>query len=296
MTTGNAPAGPQPEGHAPAGQPSVAQPSGHGAEIILDQPLDGNSLYQLRASVAAHAHQAGLPRRRADDLVIAAHELAANVVRHGSGSGRLRIWRHGQMLHCQVTDDGHVEPAGSTGPTWRIEPGHGLWLVRQIADRFSLHPGRGGSAATVSFALNAVAGVQPFTLGEHDEGESTALLVAGQLDFNSADELTGAIERLLAKDPAARIVVDLEGLTFWDAFGLAGLLRAQDKVESSEGAAMVLARVPSQLAAHLRETGLTDRLNISADEQRGRPEAPDQTDAPGRLEAPGQPDAPGRSG
>jgi anti-anti-sigma factor len=153
--------------------------------------------------------------------------------------------------------------------------------VRQLADSFSLHPGRAGSAATVSFVLNPAVGVQPFALGEHDEGASTALQVAGQLDLNSADELTGAIERLLAKDPAARIVVDLEGLTFWDAFGLAGLLRAQDKVETSEGAAMVLARVPSQLAAHLRETGLAERLNISADGQRGRPEAPDQTDAPG---------------
>jgi anti-anti-sigma factor len=279
--TGDARAGSQPDGHPPAGWPPVAQPSGRGTEIILDQPLDANSLYQLRASVAAHAHQAGLPRRRADDLVIAAHELAANVVRHGSGSGRLRIWRHDQMLHCQVTDDGHVEPVGTTGPTWRIEPGHGLWLVRQLADSFSLHPGRAGSAATVSFALNPAAGVQPFTLGEHDEGASTALQVAGQLDLNSAYELTGAIERLLAKDPAVRIVVDLEGLTFWDAFGLAGLLRAQDKVETSEGAAMVLTRVPSQLAAHLRETGLADRLNISADRQGGRPEAPEQTDAPG---------------
>jgi anti-anti-sigma factor len=283
---GDAHGGPRPDGDAPAGRPSAAPPSGHGAEIILDQPLDGNSLYQLRASVAAHANQAGLPRRRADDLVIAAHELAANVVRHGSGSGRLRIWRHDQMLHCQVTDDGHAEPAGNTPPTWRIEPGHGLWLVRQLADSFSLHPGRGGSAATVSFALSPMTAATPFTLREHNEGASTALQVAGQLDLNSADELTGAIERLLGKDPAATIVVDLEGLTFWDAFGLAGLLRAQDKVHASEGAAMVLARVPPQLAAHLRETGLAERLNISGDE----PEARDL------LEAPDQPDAPGRSG
>src|SRR5262249_13336484 len=81
-------------------------PTGGEVQPILDQPLDKDSLYQLRASVAAHAVQAGLPQRRADDLVIAAHELAANVVRHGSGRGRLRLWRHGQTLHCQVTDDG----------------------------------------------------------------------------------------------------------------------------------------------------------------------------------------------
>src|SRR6266566_7356039 len=66
-------------------------PAARAAEPILEQALDGDSLYQLRASVAVHAVQAGLPQRRTDDLVIAAHELAANVVRHGSGSGRLRI-------------------------------------------------------------------------------------------------------------------------------------------------------------------------------------------------------------
>jgi anti-anti-sigma factor len=288
--TGDAHGGSRPDGLTPAGRPSVAQPSGPGAEIILDQPLDGNSLYQLRASVAAHANQAGLPRRRADDLVIAAHELAANVIRHGSGSGRVRIWRYDQMLHCQVTDDGDADPAETAPPTWRIEPGHGLWLVRQLADSFSLHPGRRGSAATVSFALSPVAAAAPFTLSERDEGASTALQVAGQLDLNSAEELTGAIDRLLGMDPAATIVVDLEGLTFWDAFGLAGLLRAQDKVQASEGAAMVLARVPTQLAAHLRETGLAERLNISAGEQAGRAEAQDG------LEAPDQPGAPGRPG
>ena len=68
---------------------------------VLDQALDANSLYQLRASVAAHAVRAGLPQGRADDLVMAAHELAANVVRHGSGHGRLRIcWRRDMFKAC----------------------------------------------------------------------------------------------------------------------------------------------------------------------------------------------------
>jgi anti-sigma regulatory factor (Ser/Thr protein kinase) len=138
---------------------------------ILDHRLDGDSLYQLRASVAAHAVQAGLSPRRADDLVIAVHELAANVVRHGSGFGRLRIWQHRQALHCEVTDEGQppgagAEPATDPGeesrsgaatpaqvPPWRVEPGHGLWLVHKLADRTSLHPGPRGTAVTISFTL-----------------------------------------------------------------------------------------------------------------------------------------------
>ena len=151
----------------PANPPDSAPLAAPWNRAILDQALDSDSLYQLRASVAAHAVEAGLPQRRADDLVIAAHELAANVVRHGSGRGRLRIWRHDQALHCQVTDEPsargrHRDPSVA----WRIEPGHGLWLVRQLADSFSLHPGQGGSAVTVSFALSPAAVVQPFALAE----------------------------------------------------------------------------------------------------------------------------------
>ncbi len=253
-------------------------PAARAAEPILEQALDGDSLYQLRASVAVHAVQAGLPQRRTDDLVIAAHELAANVVRHGSGSGRLRIWRHDHALHCQVTDEGGApgagDGAGQNTPdpsSWRIEPGHGLWLLRQLADSISLHPGQGCSAVTVSFALSPAPPLRPFTLGQHASGGSTELTVAGQLDLSSADQLTGAIESLLAKDPAASIVLDLAGLTFWDAFGLAGLLRAQSRVEASQGASLILAAVPLPLAAHLRETGLGDRFTVA-----GAGQSPDQ--------------------
>ena len=264
------------DGHATVGRPDAARSPSRGTEQILDVALDSDSLYQLRASVAAHAIRAGLPQRRADDLVIAAHELAANVVRHGSGHGRLRIWRHEQALHCQVTDDGspRTDSAGAAPcdegwrdaadpSTWRIETGHGLWLVRQLADSISLHPGQGGSAVTVSFALSAAASVQPFALAERSSSGSTELAVSGQLDLNSADQITGAIERLLAKDPAARIIVDLAGLTFWDAFGLAGLLRAQGRIEACDGASLFLSHVPAPLAEHLNETGLADRFTVA---------------------------------
>ena len=52
---------------------------------VLDQAFDGDSLYALRAAVAAHAAEAGLPRQRVYNVVTAAHELAANAVRHGAG-------------------------------------------------------------------------------------------------------------------------------------------------------------------------------------------------------------------
>jgi anti-anti-sigma factor len=257
--TSEAPRGPQRDKRTAAGPAGAAPSADRGTEPILDLPLDGDSLYQLRASVAAHAVRAGLAQRRADDLVIAAHELAANVVRHGSGRGRLRIWRHDQALHCQVTDDVSAADPSS----WRVEPGHGLWLVRQLADSLSLQSGQAGPAVTMSFALSGEARVRPFTLAEHACDGSTELAVSGQLDHHSAEQLTGAIERLLSKDPAARLVIDLAGLTLWDAFGLAGLLRAQSRVQASQGASLKLARTPPQLAEHLRETGLAGQFTFA---------------------------------
>src|SRR2546430_17070950 len=74
---------------APHGHDSV---SGHGA-AALEQRFDRDSLYALRAAVAAHAAHMGAPPDRVSHLVIVASELASNAVRHGGGKGRLRLWR-----------------------------------------------------------------------------------------------------------------------------------------------------------------------------------------------------------
>jgi anti-sigma regulatory factor (Ser/Thr protein kinase) len=163
---------PRRDRRTPATPPDAPPPAARHTEPILDQPVDGDSLYRLRASVAAHAVLAGLSPHKADDLVIAAHELAANVVLHGSGRGRLRIWLRDSTLHCRVTDDGSEsrkdssetvrsgEESGSPDPSsWRIEPGHGLWLIRQLADQLSLRRGQGGgSDVTVSFSFTRPGG------------------------------------------------------------------------------------------------------------------------------------------
>ena len=121
---------------------------------MLDQAFDRDSLYALRAAVAAHGSQAGLPQRRVEDLVIAAHELAANAVRHGAGHGRLRLWAQDSVLHCEVTDSGPgAERQPSRAAHLSGEPGHGLWLVRQLSDQAILHSGPDGTSATVIFTL-----------------------------------------------------------------------------------------------------------------------------------------------
>jgi anti-sigma regulatory factor (Ser/Thr protein kinase) len=130
---------------------SQAAPSADTA--VLNQPFDRDSLYALRSAVAAHAGEAGLPRQRVYDVVAAAHELAANAVRHGAGHGRLRLWADGTALHLQVSDDG---PADQDGPRpdaaeWPREHAHGLWIVDRVADQVILDRDAAGTTVTVTF-------------------------------------------------------------------------------------------------------------------------------------------------
>src|SRR5579862_1343726 len=107
---------------------------------VLDQEFDSGTLYRLRAAVLAHTAQAGLPEDRASDLVLAVHELAANAVAHGAGHGRLRMWHLAGVLSCEVVDGGRsggADPAETPDP-WPTVDGHGLWLVREVADHLDL--------------------------------------------------------------------------------------------------------------------------------------------------------------
>ena len=159
----DAPSDPQPPplASARAGQ-ETSQPV-DGATVLLEQAFSDDSLYQLRAAVAAHAAQAGVPPLRDHDVVLAVHELAANVIRHGSGHGRVRIWVNADSLHCQVTDagppspvsmttDDGASPASAAPASWPVEPGHGLWVVCRLADQASFDAGP-PSIAAFSFAL-----------------------------------------------------------------------------------------------------------------------------------------------
>jgi anti-anti-sigma factor len=252
--------------------------SGAGTPPILDQVFDGDSLYALRAAVAAHATQAGLPQGRAEDLVIAVHELAANAVRHGAGHGRLRVWKHHQALHCEVSDEGAPQAPGSgTGPDtgldadaesggaalWRSEPGHGLWMVRQLADQISLRSGPHGTTGTVSFNLGPPGPLPPLQLLQRSQRGCTVMAITGQLDLSSADQFIDAVDDLIATTPAPRLVLDLADLTFWDSSGLAALLTAQQRINARPAAQMTLAGLPGQLLQRLHDTGLTSRFTLA---------------------------------
>ena len=150
---------------------------------LLDQDFDSGTLYALRAAVQAHAGQAGLSEDRADEVVLAVHELAANAIAHGAGHGHFRMWDLAGVLSCEVVDSGPAaadataRPSAAGGPPgcaeaadpWPVAVDHGLGLVRQVADHLDLRSGASGTRAIATFAVpppeghRRIAGPRPAT-------------------------------------------------------------------------------------------------------------------------------------
>jgi anti-sigma regulatory factor (Ser/Thr protein kinase) len=141
-----------------------ASPPPQGGRLLLDQRFGPGTLYQMRAAALAHAVAAGMPEACAGDVVAVVQELAGNAVRHGAGRGRLRMWSQDGTLHCVVEDGPRPGLAGQAGENgnagrnaaaqWPYQHGHGLWLVRLLADQMSIVSGPDGTRAAAQFALN----------------------------------------------------------------------------------------------------------------------------------------------
>jgi len=140
-----------------AGNGPVSDAAGGDVPPLLDLAFDSGALYIVRTEVLALAGQEGLPDDRAGDVVLAVHELAANVVCHGGGKGRLRVWDLAGALHCQV-DDGDLiasaDPAALLDPFPEL-PGHGLWVARRVANQMQALSGPRGTRVTLIFKLPA---------------------------------------------------------------------------------------------------------------------------------------------
>jgi anti-sigma regulatory factor (Ser/Thr protein kinase) len=111
----------------------------------------------VRAWVRRHAEAAGMAASRRDDLLLAANEVAANSLRHGGGRGRVRMWRDGEALICEVRDSGSIsEPlAGRLPPPPEQGGGYGLWLVTQVCDLVQLRTFATGSVVRMHMRLGA---------------------------------------------------------------------------------------------------------------------------------------------
>jgi anti-sigma regulatory factor (Ser/Thr protein kinase) len=101
----------------------------------------------IRHQLASWAHVEGLPSRATEDLVLAVDEIATNSIRHGGGSGRLRMWREDGSLLCEVRDDGEMlDPLlGRVQPGDEAVCGRGMWIVNQLCDLVQIRSSAAGS-------------------------------------------------------------------------------------------------------------------------------------------------------
>jgi len=115
----------------PNGSPKAAR--GSKRRRVLEMTISLAALEGLRTRVSAWMTKLGAARVR-DDLVLVAHELATNVIRHGGGIGRLRLWRERGRMVCRVSDAGSGMPSVVREPETRRPGGRGLWIARRLAD------------------------------------------------------------------------------------------------------------------------------------------------------------------
>lgn len=95
----------------------------------------------VRTFTLEHTYRAGLGRDRAADAELAVNELASNSLRHGGGSGTLRIWPENGQVICEVTDAGRLtDPLTGRLPVAdSTRGGRGVLLANLLADLVRTH-------------------------------------------------------------------------------------------------------------------------------------------------------------
>jgi anti-sigma regulatory factor (Ser/Thr protein kinase) len=92
---------------------------------------------QPRAFLRAALSRLGAEGDALEDLLLAGHELVANVIRHGAGRGWVAAWRAGTRVVVEVGDagPGPDDPLlGCLPPAEADRGGWGVWLARQACD------------------------------------------------------------------------------------------------------------------------------------------------------------------
>jgi anti-sigma regulatory factor (Ser/Thr protein kinase) len=119
---------------------------------MLDEDFNADSLFRLRSAVAAHASELGAGEA-VYDVVLIAHELSSNAVRHGGGTGRLHLWWDDDRILCRVSDSGPgLDDSSVRGhlPAPQAPGGRGLWIVRSLA---AVRIVTGPSGTTITAAI-----------------------------------------------------------------------------------------------------------------------------------------------
>lgn len=105
------------------------------------------NLCDVRTFTVGHAEHAALAADRTGELEIAVHELAANTIVHGGGTGTVRLWSADGHLICEVADRGRItDPLAGRRPVPpEVEGGRGILLANRFADLVRVSTGPDGT-------------------------------------------------------------------------------------------------------------------------------------------------------
>lgn len=98
------------------------------------------------------------------------------------------------------------------------------------------------------------------TIDRRDDDRGAVLALFGVLDTVSAPELERHLGEVLA-EPHARVMLDLNGLSFVDSAGVSVLIKAKQTAETN-GRELVLRRPTEQLERVFAVVGLADWLAV----------------------------------
>jgi anti-sigma regulatory factor (Ser/Thr protein kinase) len=118
-------------------------------------PFTLRDLRAVRGFVGRQAEALGLPPDRADDLVLAVSEAAANSVRHAHGHGAVHVWAEDGRVVCEVVDEGRIRDplVGRRRPEATPTNSRGVWLINHLCDLVQIRSTRSGTVLRLHMAL-----------------------------------------------------------------------------------------------------------------------------------------------
>jgi anti-sigma regulatory factor (Ser/Thr protein kinase) len=117
-------------------------PAADGYSLLVADAFHVGEISDLRRRVARAVRRCGLNQVAADGFIVAVNEVLTNAVRHGGGSGVLRLWAGGAIL-CEVHDRGRGFASAPyvdrvERPTMTASGGMGLWIAQQTTDGLTI--------------------------------------------------------------------------------------------------------------------------------------------------------------
>lgn len=120
--------------------PPLPEPDG---APVLDAAVGPSELAWARDALGNLARRMCSSPDRATEITIGLHEVLTNALEHGSDEARVRCWREGPRLVCEVVDEGPGldDPfAGYRPPSADQLDGRGLWMARQTLETVEFAP------------------------------------------------------------------------------------------------------------------------------------------------------------